>query len=87
MSVTAFFKCERTINRLQQGPLGVYMDVYAKQLVTEGHCYQSGARGIRVAADYSAWLASNQHEATDVNEASIERKRQRIRVSGVSTFP
>ena len=73
MSVTAFFKCERTINRLQQGPLGVYMDVYAKRLVAEGHCYQSGARGIRVAADYSAWLASNQHEATDVNEASIEQ--------------
>ena len=48
MSVTAFFKCKRTIDRLQQGPLGTFICIYADRLVAEGHCYQSGARGIRV---------------------------------------
>ena len=61
------------IDRLQQGPLGIYICAYADRLVTEGHCYQSGARGIRVAADYSAWLAKKQRGLTDVNEASIEQ--------------
>jgi hypothetical protein len=72
MSVTAFFKCKKTIARLHEGPLGTYIDIYADRLVSEGHCYQSGARGIRVAADYSAWLVRKRQGVTDVNEDSIK---------------
>lgn len=82
MSVSAFFKCKKTIARLHTGPLGVYMKAYAEHLIAEGHCYQSGARNIRVAADYSAWLASKKYKVTDVNEASIlkyEKFRQKNR--------
>jgi len=54
MTVSAFFKCKKTITRLHTGPLGIYMKAYAERLISEGHCYQSGARNIRVATDYSA---------------------------------
>jgi site-specific recombinase XerD len=76
MSVSAFFKCKKTISRMCTGPLGIYMEAYADLLVAEGHCYQSGARNIRVAADYSAWLTNNQYKATDVNEYSIFKYEQ-----------
>ncbi len=76
MSVSAFFKCKKTITRMCVGPLGVYMGVFADLLVAEGHCYQSGARNIRVAADYSAWLKNNQYKATDVNEGSVFKYEQ-----------
>jgi hypothetical protein len=75
MSVSTFFKCKKTIARLHTGPLGVYMKAYSEHLIAEGHCYQSGARNIRVAADYSAWLASKKYKVTDVNEASILKYR------------
>ncbi len=71
MSVSAFFKCKKTVTRMCQGPLGLYMEAYANLLVSEGHCCQSGARNIRVAANYSLWLANNQQRATDDNEDSI----------------
>lgn len=76
MSVTAFFKCKKTIDRLQQGPLGAFIGVYSDRLIAEGHCYQSGARGIRVIADYSAWLANKLHGVIDVHEASIKQYEQ-----------
>jgi site-specific recombinase XerD len=76
MSVLAFFKCKKTISRLHEGPLGLYMGAFAALLVTEGHCYQSGARNIRVAADYSAWLAINHLSVNDVNEDSISKYEQ-----------
>ena len=73
MSVTSFFKCKRTIDRLHRGPLGKYIDSYASHLVVEGHTFQSGARCVRVVADYSAWLVSNCYELTAVNEASVKQ--------------
>jgi site-specific recombinase XerD len=76
MSISAFFKCKKTITRMQTGPLSIYMASYADLLVAEGHCYQSGARNIRVVADYSAWLASKQYKATEVNEGSILKYEQ-----------
>jgi site-specific recombinase XerD len=87
MSVSAFFKCKKTITRLHTGPLGVYMKAYAERLIAEGHCYQSGARNIRVAADYSAWLARKRYQVTDVNETSIlkyEQFRQKHRHPSLS---
>lgn len=76
MTVSAFFKCKKTITRLHTGPLGIYMKAYAERLISEGHCYQSGARNIRVAADYSVWLARKRYKVTDVNEASILKYEQ-----------
>jgi hypothetical protein len=52
------------------------MKAFAERLIAEGHCYQSGARNIRVAADYSACLARKRYKVTDVNEASILKYEQ-----------
>ena len=73
MSATSFFKCKRTIVRRQRGPLGKYIENYTSHLVVEGHTYQSGARCVRVVADYSAWLVSNRDALTDVNKASVKQ--------------
>lgn len=73
MSVTRFFKCKKTIDRLRKGPVGIHIDNYANRLVTEGHTYQSGARCIRVVGDYSAWLVSNCYGLANVNDASVEQ--------------
>jgi len=47
------------------------MKAYVDLLISEGHCYQSGVRNIRGAADYSAWLARKRCQVADVNETSI----------------
>ena len=57
--------------------MGIYIAPYADLLVAEDHhCYQSGARIIKIPADYSVWLASKQYKATDVNEGSILKYEQ-----------
>ena len=73
MSVTAFFKSKKTIDRLHESSVGKYIDKYASRLVAEGHCHQSGARCIRVVGEYSAWLESNCFGLVDVNEASVQQ--------------
>jgi hypothetical protein len=85
MSVMAFFKCKKTIARLHEGPLNTYIGIYADRLVSEGHCYQSGARGIRVAAGYSAWLVRKYHGVTDVNKDPIKQCK-RFRKNIVARF-
>ncbi len=73
MSITAFFKRKNLIDRLYQGPLGPYIDLYAERLIAERHCYQSGARCSRVVGDFSVWLLSKHLQVTDVDEDTIER--------------
>ena len=51
MTANAYFKLPKVLRRLYEGPLGDYVDLYAAQLLREGHCYQSGRRCIRIVAD------------------------------------
>ena len=37
MTATAYFKYSKVLRRLREGPLGVYIDVYAARLLSEGH--------------------------------------------------
>ena len=57
MTANAYFKLPKVLRRLYEGPLGDYVDLYAAQLLREGHCYQSGRRCIRIVGDFSQWLA------------------------------
>lgn len=80
MTTTAYFKCSKVLRRLREGPLGVYIDVYAARLLSEGHCYQSGARCIRVVGDFSCWLAHKRLDINAVDECSVEQyQRYRVR--------
>lgn len=57
MTITAYFQNSKVLHRLHEGPLGVYIDIYAARLISEGHCYQSGARCIRIVGDFGCWLS------------------------------
>ena len=90
MTATAYFKYSKVLRRLREGPLGVYIDVYAAQLLSEGHCYQSGARCIRVVGDFSCWLARKRLDIDEVDECAVEqyqRYRAQYRHPSVSDRP
>ena len=90
MTATAYFKYTKVLRRLLEGPLGVYIDVYAARLLSEGHCYQSGARCIRVVGDFSRWLACKRFDIGAVDECAVEqyqRYRAQYRRPSVSDRP
>jgi hypothetical protein len=53
MSAAAFFKFSRTLRRMHEGPLGVYIDDFAALLQEEGYSRHSSCEMIRVVADFS----------------------------------
>ena len=59
-----------------EGLLGEHIDLYAERLIKEDHCYQSGARCIRVVADFSSWLTCQHLGIEIVDEHTIERYLQ-----------
>jgi len=61
----------KVLRRLYEGPLGDYVDLYAAQLLREGHCYQSGRRCIRIVGDFSQWLARKHFNINDVDESLV----------------
>jgi len=63
MTTHNYFRDSKSLDRQHEGPLGAFVDLYAKRLTTEGHCYQSGARCIRVVGDFSLWLRRRQLDA------------------------
>ncbi len=71
MTVNAYFKLTKVLRRLHEGPLGDYVDLYAAQLLREGHCYQSGARCIRIVGDFSQWLVRRHFDICDVDESLV----------------
>lgn len=80
MTTTAYFHDIKVLCRLHEGPLGAHIDLYAERLLKEGHCYQSGARCIRVVGDFSHWLARKRLDVSDVDEHTIEQyQKYRLR--------
>lgn len=73
MTANAYFRFPKVLRRLHEGPLGDYVDLYAAQLLREGHCYQSGARCIRIVSDFSQWLACKHFDIHEVDEHLVGR--------------
>lgn len=61
-----FFNDVRTIQRMQQVPLGRYITLYADQLHAQGYRRKSGRRKLQLAADFSRWLNRNKIAANQV---------------------
>ena len=77
-----FFKNPETLRRMQEGPLGKYMDNYAAELRAEGYAQQSAELQIRLVADFSRWLAKRRISAPQVTPAHFQpylRSRARYR--------
>jgi integrase/recombinase XerD len=51
-----FFKDATTIERMEQGPLGHYIILYADELIAHRYSRKSGRRKLQLAADFSRWL-------------------------------
>ena len=71
MTANAYFTLPKVLRRLHEGPLGDYVNLYAAQLLREGHCYQSGTRCIRIVGDFSEWLARRHFNISDVDESLV----------------
>lgn len=76
MTAATYFRDSKVLRRLREGPLGVHIDLYAARLLREGHCYQSGARCIRVVGDFSHWLARLHLDVCHVDERAVEQYQQ-----------
>ena len=53
MSVSAFFKCKKTLIRMQTGPLGIYIASYGGLLVAQCNRANSSDCAGSVVTDYS----------------------------------
>jgi integrase/recombinase XerD len=51
-----FFKDAQTIQRMERGPLGRYIILYADELIAHGYSRKSGRRKLQLATDLSRWL-------------------------------
>jgi hypothetical protein len=76
MTVNAYVTTPTLQRRLHEGPLGMYIDLYAAQLLNEGHCRQSAWRCLRVVSDFSHWLERRRISLTDVDDRTVERYQE-----------
>jgi site-specific recombinase XerD len=75
---------------IQQGLLGVYIERFAARLLKEGHSQQSTWRNLRVARDFSDWLARKRIALVDLDERTVDqylRFRRRYRHPFLSDHP
>lgn len=70
MGTTAYFRRAANQQRLHQGPLGNYIDLYATRLVTEGYRQSTARRCLRLVADFSCWLEQRHLSVNDIDEQS-----------------
>ena len=73
MSTSAYYKNPKMLQRLHEGPLGIHIDLFAKQLLKEGHCRQGAWRNLRVVCDFSHWLARKRLGLHELDERTTEQ--------------
>lgn len=76
MTISVYFTTTEIQRRLREGPLGVHIDLYASQLLKEGHCRQSAWRCLRVVSDFSHWLERKHIGLAGVDERTVEKYQQ-----------
>ena len=77
MTIEAYYDSPKMLKRLHEGPLGVHIDLFAARLLREGHRRQGAWRNLRVACDFSHWLARNSpFTAREGDELSYRCRRR-----------
>lgn len=71
--VDQFFKHPKTIQHMNEGPLGPYINTYAKYLQDNGYSHHSSCYQLRLIASFSRWLQHQDIEAEDINDQTIDR--------------
>jgi site-specific recombinase XerD len=62
----------KTLSRLHEGALGLYIDPYLELLHEQGFAQESAEQQIRLVADFSRWLDKNGYRAEDVNPEKLD---------------
>jgi site-specific recombinase XerD len=76
MTISAYVATSKLKRSLYEGPLGIHIDLYAAQLLKEGHCRQSAWRCLRVVSDFSHWLGRKRISLAEVDEQTVERYQE-----------
>jgi integrase/recombinase XerD len=66
-----FFENPQTLLRLREGPLGIYIDSFAKQLADQGYARSSARYQLLLVADFSRWLEQQQITDSDITSEHI----------------
>jgi hypothetical protein len=85
--VQHFFLDPRTIRRLQEGPLGAYIDGLAAQLQAQGYAWQSARVQLRIVAELSRWLQRQGRSATDLSPSTVQAYLRYRRRRGLAFYP
>jgi len=72
MTTSAYVTTPKLQRRLHEGLLGIHIDLYATQLLKEGHCRQSAWRCLRVVSDFGHWLERKRISLAEVDERTVE---------------
>lgn len=84
--VHQFFSFSKTRARMQEGPLGHYVEDFAVLLHEQGYSRKFAGCQIRWVADFSRWVSKQGLSATDLNQQSIVRylryRKRRVRLRG-----
>lgn len=77
MALTDFFSPARPsiVRRLRDGPVGPYIDEYARHLAEQGLGRGTAKRTLRLVADLSRWLERRRLPLERVDEATLNRYR------------
>jgi hypothetical protein len=70
-----FFENPQTLLRLREGPLGIYIDSFAKQLADQGYARSSARYQLLLVADFSRWLEQQQITEAGANKSSLKSSR------------
>ena len=71
MTADAYFSRAANLQRLHEGPLGIYIDLYATRLVGEGYCQLTAWRCLHLVGDFSRWLERRQLGVRGIDEQVV----------------
>jgi integrase/recombinase XerD len=67
------FSCPKVLQRLHVGPLGDYIDSFARILMAQGYKRSTAKQKIRIVADFSRWLDRQRLSVKDLAEKKINQ--------------
>ncbi|MCC6981422.1 MAG: site-specific integrase [Candidatus Melainabacteria bacterium] len=83
-----YFKHAAILKRMQEGPLGPYLDLLASQLSEQGYARATAQRHLSIAAGFSEWLRQNRVPISKIEYGHARdyiRQRSQRKRGGVAT--
>ena len=73
MSTSSFFKFDKVIRRLHEGPLGAHIDAYAALLQEQGYTRASACVHLKIVNDLSRWMQRRELRVRDINAETVKQ--------------